>query len=110
MDAKWLTLRRASLTQSCENSEGHCDAAVSVQTAQRCCNTLCIAEYVLGTMMGLQEEGPYICINWLANWKTGINLCFFYKQKLISWFFLYTEGLLCYTYSICVYIHICLAE
>jgi hypothetical protein len=36
------------------------------------------------TTTGLWEEVAHISENWLANWKTGINLCISYKQKLMN--------------------------
>jgi hypothetical protein len=42
-----------------------------------------------GTVIGLREEGAHISENWLVNWKTGINLCISYKQKLVNWLLVY---------------------
>jgi hypothetical protein len=42
-----------------------------------------------GTMISLWEEGTRISENWLVNWKTGINLCISYEQKLVNQLLVY---------------------
>jgi hypothetical protein len=40
-------------------------------------------------MIGMREEGARIRENWLVNWKTGINLCISYSQKLVNQLLVY---------------------
>jgi hypothetical protein len=56
----------------------------TARKAKTCKTKINFREEVPGTIIGLREEGAHLSEDWLVNWKTGINLCISYEQKLIN--------------------------